>query len=126
MLWVGPLIAALSLAAQAWAYGRGSENWQTIVFTVLTFCQLAHVLVIRSETESLWRLGLFSNLPLLGAVLLIIALQLAVIYVPALNSIFNPQALSMLELAVCFLLPLIVAGGVCRLLVRLFRQRSRP
>ncbi|HHJ80297.1 MAG TPA: cation-translocating P-type ATPase, partial [Candidatus Tenderia electrophaga] len=64
MLWVGLLIGTLSLAAQAWAYGSGSENWQTIVFTVLIFCQLAQVMVIRSETESLWQLGLFTNLPL--------------------------------------------------------------
>ncbi len=108
MVWIGLLIGALSLAAMAWAFGSGSENWQTIVFTVLTFCQLAHVLVIRSETESLWQLGLFSNLPLLGAVLLTIVLQLCVIYVPALNVIFNTQPLNMLELAVCFLLPLVV------------------
>ena len=108
MLWVGLLIAALSLAAQAWSFGNGSDNWQTIVFTVLTFCQLAQVMAIRSETQSLWQLGLFSNLPLLGAVLLTIVLQLCVIYVPALNAIFNTKPLSMLELAVCFLLPLIV------------------
>ena len=108
IVWVGLLIGGISLAAMSWAYGSGSENWQTIVFTVLTFCQLAQVMAIRSESQSLWQLGLFSNLPLLGAVLLTIVLQLCVIYVPALNAIFNTQPLSMLELAVCFLLPLIV------------------
>jgi len=112
MLWVGLLIAALSLGAQAWFYGNGSDNWQTIVFTVLTFCQLANVLAIRSETESLWQLGLFSNLPLLGAVVLTIALQLCVIYLPALNVIFNTQPLSAIELATCFILPLVVLFAV--------------
>ena len=112
MVWVGLLIGGISLAAMAWAYGSGSANWQTIVFTVLTFCQLANVLAIRSETESLWQLGLFSNLPLLAAVLLTVVLQLCVIYVPALNAIFNTQPLTMLELAVCFLLPLIVFVAV--------------
>ena len=112
MVWVGLLIGGISLAAMAWAYSSGSDNWQTIVFTVLTFCQLANVLAIRSETESLWQLGLLSNLPLLAAVLLTVLLQLCVIYVPALNVIFNTQPLTMLELAVCFLLPLIVLVAV--------------
>ncbi len=112
MLWVGLLIAALSLGAQAWFYGNGSDNWQTIVFTVLIFCQLANVLAIRSDTESLWQLGLLSNRPLLAAVLLTIVLQLCVIYLPALNEIFNTQPLNAVELAVCFLLPLVVLFAV--------------
>jgi Ca2+-transporting ATPase len=41
---------------------------------------MANVMAVRSETESLWSLGLFSNLPLLGAVTLTICLQMAVIY----------------------------------------------
>ena len=111
MLWVGLLIGAVSLAAQAWAYQSGA-HWQTMVFTVLTFCQLAHVMAIRSETQSLLRLGLFSNLPLLGAVGLTVVLQLAVIYVPALNSIFKTEPLSLFELGICFALPLIVLVAV--------------
>jgi len=112
IIWVGLLIAGLSLGAQAWFYSSGSQSWQTMVFTVLTFCQLANVLAIRSETESLWRLGMLSNLPLLGAVLLTIALQLCVIYLPVLNGIFSTQPLSAMELAVCFLLPLVVLFAV--------------
>lgn len=108
MLWIGLLIGALSLGAQTWALNNNSAQWQTMVFTVLTFCQLAHVMVIRSETDSLWKIGLFSNLPLLGAVLLTIMLQLCVIYLPFLNEIFNTNPLSPLELAMCFFLPLIV------------------
>ena len=108
MLWVGLLIGGLSLGAQAWAWHGGSENWQTIVFTVLTFSQLAHALVIRSETESLFSIGLFSNPQLLLAVLLTVVLQLVVIYVPFFNDIFQTSPLAMHELLVCFLLPLVV------------------
>ena len=89
MIWVGVLIGGLSIGAQAWAYHSGDAHWQTMVFTVLTFAQLVHVLVIRSERESLFTLGLRSNLPLLGAVVLTVALQLAVIYLPALQSLFR-------------------------------------
>jgi Ca2+-transporting ATPase len=108
MIWAGLLIGALSLGAQAWAWHGGSDNWQTVVFTVLTFSQLVHALVIRSETESLFRLGVFSNLPLLLAVLLTVVLQLIVIYVPFFNEVFHTTPLEMHELLVCLLLPLCV------------------
>src|SRR5450830_630360 len=101
VLWVGLLIGGLCLLVQAWAMSTGHAHWQTMVFTVLTLSQMAHVLAIRSETESLLRLGLGSNRPLLGAVLLTFVLQLATIYVPVLNPIFKTQALSPVELMLC-------------------------
>ena len=112
MLWVGLLIGGLSILGQAWAYGRGSEHWQTVVFTVLTLTQLVHALAIRSERESLFAQGLASNRPLLGAVLLTLGLQMAVIYVPALQVIFRTTALDAEELALCLLLPLVVLVAV--------------
>ncbi|ABA58590.1 Cation transporting ATPase, E1-E2 type [Nitrosococcus oceani ATCC 19707] len=112
MLWVGLLIGGLSLLAQAWAYHSGTAHWQTMVFTVLTFCQLAHVLAIRSEKESLFTQGLLSNPWLLGAVAITVALQLAVIYLPFLNPIFRTAPLSMGELALCFVLPVVVFVAV--------------
>jgi Ca2+-transporting ATPase len=62
---------------------------------------MVHVLAIRSEQESLWRLGLGSNKPLLGAVGLTFLLQMATIYIPALNPIFKTAPLSLAELAIC-------------------------
>jgi Ca2+-transporting ATPase len=101
ILWVGLLIGGLCLLVQAWATSTGHAHWQTMVFTVLTLSQMAHVLAIRSETESLWRLGLGSNRPLLGAVLLTFVLQMATIYVPVLNPIFKTEPLSLMELLLC-------------------------
>ena len=104
ILWVGLFIGGISIASQAWAIGEGNTYWQTIVFTVLTFSQLFHSLAVRSDHISLFRQGLFSNPALLGAVLLTIALQLAVIYLPALNSIFKTQPLPLFDLGICFTL----------------------
>jgi len=108
MLWVGLLIGGLSILSMAWALEAGKDNWQTIVFTVLTFSQLMHAIVIRSESQSIFTLGLFSNLHLLGAVVFTVMLQLAVIYLPFLNEIFKTAPLSGQELLVCFALPTIV------------------
>jgi P-type Ca2+ transporter type 2C len=103
-LFVGLLIGALCLGVQAWALQTGRPGWQTMVFTTLTLAQMAHVLAIRSERESLFTQGLRSNTPLLGAVLLTLALQLATIYVPWLQPIFHTEALTAGELTLCFAL----------------------
>lgn len=98
---IGLLIAGLCLGVQAWALAGGQRHWQTMVFTVLTLSQMAHVLAIRSEQTPLWRLGLRSNLPLLAAVLLTFGLQLAAIYVPILNMIFKTEPLGPQDLGIC-------------------------
>ena len=101
LVWVGLLIAGLSLFTQAWALAHHPQAAQTMVFTVLTLAQMAHLMAIRSERESLFTVGLLSNRPLLGAVLLTLALQMATIYVPWLHPIFKTQALSVTELLWC-------------------------
>ena len=112
ILGVGLLIAGLCLAVQAWALHTGHAHWQTMVFTVLTLAQMAHVLAIRSESEPLWRQGIASNRPLLGAVLLTFALQMATIYVPFLNPVFKTEPLSLPELGLCLAAALVVYGVV--------------
>jgi Ca2+-transporting ATPase len=112
ILWVGLLIGGVSLFSQAWAIHLSSAHWQTMVFTVLTFAQLVHVMAIRSDKESLLTLGLLSNKPLLGAVVITVALQLCVIYIPFLNGIFRTAPLDIPELVTCFLLSSIILFGV--------------
>ena len=72
-----------------------------MVFTVLTFTHMVHVLAIRSETESLFTQGLRSNGPMTGAVALTLALQLATVDVPSLQPIFHTESLSAGERALC-------------------------
>jgi len=124
ILWVGLLLGGLCLLVQAWALSTGHAHWQTMVFTVLTLGQMAHVLAIRSETESLFRLGLGSNQPLIGAVLLTFALQMATIYVPVLNPIFKTQALSLVELMICLAASAVVFFAVE--IEKLWLRRKRP
>jgi Ca2+-transporting ATPase len=101
IIWFGLFVGGISIASQAWALSRGVEYWQTVVFTVLTLSQLFHSLAVRSETGSLFSIGLFTNLPMLGAVMLTVMMQLAVIYLPALNPIFHTQPLPLFDLCVC-------------------------
>ena len=101
---------------QAWALGHeagvANAHGQTMVFSVLTLAQMAHLLAIRSERESLFSQGLAGNLPLLGAVALTVLLQMATIYLPWLQPVFRTQPLSAAELALCFGLAAIVFVAV--------------
>jgi len=108
IIWVGLFVGGISIASQAWAIARDVTYWQTIVFTVLTISQLFHSLAVRSESASLFSIGIFSNLPMLGAVTLTVLLQLAVIYTPALNQIFHTQPLPLYDLLICFALSSLV------------------
>jgi Ca2+-transporting ATPase len=108
---------------QAWALhtGDSTSRAQTMVFTVLTLSQMGLALAVRSERVSLLRLGLSSNLPLLGAVLLTFALQLVLIYVPVLNAVFGTVPLAPTELGVCML-----ASSVPLLAVELGKRWLAP
>lgn len=108
MIWVGLLMAGLTLFAQAWAYHTGSSHWQTMAFTVITLSQLGHIMAIRSEKESLFSMGIFSNKPLVIAVVVTFLLQIATIYIPVFNQIFKTEMLKMSEIALCFALSSVV------------------
>jgi len=112
ILWVGLLMGLVSLALGYWAWVTGRPAWQTMVFTTLTLSQMGNVLAVRSDDESLFKIGLFTNRPLLGAVALTFALQLAVIYWRPLQEIFRTQALTVFELGLCLGLSTIVFWAV--------------
>ena len=112
ILWVGLLMAGITLFVQAWAIKTDHAHWQTMVFTVLCLSQFGHVLAIRSEKESLFTQGIFSNKPLVGAVLLAFILQMATVYVPFLNPIFKTEPLTMSELILSLALSSVVFFAV--------------
>jgi len=82
------------------------------VFTVLSLSQLGHVMAIRSARTYLFRQGFFSNKPLLIAVLFTFILQMAVVYLPFMNTIFKTNPLSWEELGICFGVSVIVFHAV--------------
>ena len=98
ILWVGLLMGIVSIGMQAYAISTNNSHWQTMVFTVLCFSQMGHVFAIRSDSQSLFALGIFSNKPLIGVITLTFILQFATIYVPFLNPIFKTEPLSLNEI----------------------------
>lgn len=98
----GLLIGAISLGMGAWHFFTGHEDWQTMMFTTLAFAQIWQALGIRSGNDSLFRVGLASNLPLLGLALVVAALQLAAIYIPALQTFLYTNPLTLTDFLLCF------------------------
>ena len=62
---------------------------QTMAFVVLALSELVHVFNIRNNRKSLFTSGLFSNLILIGAILLSACLMFAVLLVPLFRNIFD-------------------------------------
>jgi len=98
-LWVGLVMAAVCLGLLVVARDAGWP-WQTMVFTTLALLQLGSALADRSERDSFFTLGAATNPLLLGAVLVTLAVQLAIVYVPALQGVFRTRPLGPGQLAV--------------------------
>ena len=88
-LWIGLLMGFITLLAAWLDWRTGHPAWRTMAFTVLTLGQMGNALALRSTRESLWRLGLRSNLFMLFAVALTVLLQVVVIYWPPLQAVFK-------------------------------------
>jgi Ca2+-transporting ATPase len=112
IIWIGLVMGLVSLAVGYGYWQAGRANWQTMVFTVLTLSQMMLALAVRSERDSLFGIGLLSNKAMLGAVSLTFLLQLAVVYLPFLQVIFETTALTGGDLLFALGLSTVVFWGV--------------
>ena len=113
LAWQGLMVGLLTLAA----YWLGEyvlsdptladATANTMAFATLTFCQLFHAFDVRSETQSIAHIGLTSNPAMNKAFLVGMALQLSVLLIPPLMSVFRVCALTLTEWLVVLGLSLI-------------------
>jgi len=124
-----PVIAAVTFGWFAWRLSQGAalEMVRTETFTVLAMCCWFNVLNCQSATASALGPRLLRNRWLALGLSLSIALQAAVVYVPALNALFHT-----VPLALASLLPLLGLASLVlwleearKLWVRT-AQRARP
>ena len=125
ILWVGLLMGFFCLGLGFWAWKTDNAAWQTMVFTALTLSQMGNALALRSERDSVFRIGLLSNKALLGAVLMTLVLQIAVIYVPMLQGLFKTVSLPLDDLIITLVVSTAVFGGVELQKWRLRQRASR-
>ena len=69
---------------------------QTMAFSTLMFFQMFNVLNCRSEFNSLFKIGMFTNMKLWGAILISVLMQVLVIHTP-LNTFFSTIPLTLMD-----------------------------
>ncbi len=128
MIFYGVLVGAITLAAY-WlgeyvlsdpTVADGTAN--TMAFATLVFGELTRAFAVRSETRSIFSIGVFSNSAMNKAFLVSLALQLAVLFIPFLQEIFKVQSLAGIGWVIVILLslvPLIVSE-----LTKAFRSKD--
>ncbi|WP_150846059.1 MULTISPECIES: HAD-IC family P-type ATPase [unclassified Clostridium] len=93
---------------------------QTIAFVVLSGTQLIHALNMRSSDKSIFKIGLFSNMYLIYAMIVGISLQMAVIYIPPIARMFNVIPLTLADWGLVIVLSLIplVINEIIKLFIK--------
>jgi Ca2+-transporting ATPase len=110
--WQAAMLAALALAAYAWAlktYGPGAQSRTVALFAIIG-AQLGHVFNCRSRTRSALK-GLFRNPFIWAAAIIVIALQLLAVYVSPLARVLGtvrPSSTDWLIVGLCVLAPVVI------------------
>ncbi len=98
----GMILTFATIFIQWWATEQGYtiRTQQTMVFTTLCFVQLGNALSVRSVYHSMFSSGIFANRRMWAAIVLTVILQLLIVYVPYLQSIFKTTSLGWNAMAI--------------------------
>lgn len=96
-LGLGFLIALQSIGVLHWALNTGVPlpKIQTLIFTLVVISLMFNAFNWRSDRYSVFSLGVFTNRPLVYAVLSTVLLQLAAVYIPIMQTAFRTVPLSL-------------------------------
>jgi Ca2+-transporting ATPase len=104
----GLVEAAVVLAVFGVTLGeRGVDEARSLAFSVLVLAELLRAFAARSDELVFWQVGPLSNVRLLAVVAISILLQLAMLRIPAMQTIFGLAPPSLRDLAVALLLALV-------------------
>jgi potassium/sodium efflux P-type ATPase len=120
-LWYGLLESVVAMAAYFFVnYLNGWPNVPlassglvyrqatTLTLAAIVFCQVGMVLNCRTEKQSVFRVGLFSNSRIIQGIIFEILLITAIIYVPFLQRIFETSPIGIREWIFLIVLPPII------------------
>ncbi|MDF2567188.1 MAG: ATPase [Oscillospiraceae bacterium] len=137
----GTLIGILTLLAfyfglHEFGYGVGSAdiseyaltNARTMAFVVLAASQLFYSLSMRSSSKSILKVGLFSNMKLIGAIIIGLVLQFGVISIPALADAFKVHNLSLQDWGIVILFALVplVVNEIIKIVTNASKKDEQP
>lgn len=99
-LLTGFLTASVTLVAFAYEYylaGASLEQARNAAFTTLVFAELLRSFGARSNTKTIWEIGLFTNKPLFIIVVLGFLLQYGIYQLPIAQTLFNIDTITMTQ-----------------------------
>ncbi|GBP49636.1 Calcium-transporting ATPase type 2C member 1 [Eumeta japonica] len=126
------LSAAIIIAGTLWVFNREMSDNKitprdtTMTFTCFVLFDMFNALSCRSQTKSVFQVGLFSNKMFLIAVTLSLVGQMLVIYFPPLQRVFQTEALTGNDLVflVCLTSSVFIVSEIKKLLERGLKKRS--
>lgn len=98
LLFNGALIGALTLIAfqiGIHMYSGSLVHAQTMAFMTMSIAELIHSLNMRNQKKSIFKVGLFTNKLLILSILAGVALQVSLLYIPALSRVFTVYPLNL-------------------------------
>jgi Ca2+-transporting ATPase len=123
----GLLQAVVTLSVYSWALeARGLSEARNLAFSVIVFSELFRSFAARSTTRLFWEVGAFTNLRLVGIVLLSGLLQIGLHHIPFTQRLLGTSPLSLADCALSVALGLIPVSVLeCWKLLRRFRATVR-
>ncbi len=120
----GLIIGAVTLIAFLTGRNFSLEVGRTMAFLTLSFSQFGNSLSVRSLDKSLFKIGIFSNKYLIGAILLSSSLMLSVVLIPLLRNIFDLALLNFYQwiYVIGFSLIPITTGEILKLIRNIFKK----
>jgi Ca2+-transporting ATPase len=110
IIMTGLLQAVATFGVFVWALNaRDLTEARNLAFSVLVFGELFRAFAARSTTRVFWEVGAFTNLRLLGVVVVSVLIQLGIHHIPAAQAVFEIGPLSVAD---CVLTLLVALGPV--------------
>jgi len=110
----GMLMALAALLTQMLAQSRGYDirTQQTMVFTLLCLVQLSNAMSVRISSGSIFSSRIFANTEMWAAITITVVLQLLIVYLSFLQTIFKTKALDRNALGIVLLVTIVCLGGI--------------
>ena len=122
IVYQGIFQAAITLLVYMYAFNKfGQETARTMAFLVLGLIQLFHVLNVRSAASTIFQKGFFSNWLLFASLAFAGTMQVIVVLVPGLNSVFRTVHLTGMQWLItgCAALMIIPLVEIAKLIIKL-------
>lgn len=124
-LWIALITTSVFLLANRHEHYTNQQA-MTLFFSTLIFSRFFNGINCRSMHDPIYKLGIFTNRPLILSSIIAIALTLLVVYVPILQKAFNTVYIEPVKLIIIFLLSssVLIVGEIEKLLKSKFFKRS--